>query len=745
MDKKKTAPPPAPGQEIEGQQPALDLLIGEKDSPESSSVDRKVFEALLADMKRLAGRVIELENGLNENPDHCTCPNSEFVCVDATAHVEAAEMYLKTARGKANKDKEAIEERKGKILLAVSNLIADSSYLTRNKMRGENDSQISKNIHTLTESLTDEIMELREPSTKDIAELLSAKRHYLRELGYNDIVTERPEEFEKLIRACSAHSAIKTYLKKLTSDAMDMSILNVPKVWREKWDKSLEGTPEGEKQRAIFEELADKANDYCRVFFGEEGLHPEVKNQNDIKELLTIVKNTLPDSPEKYSLLASAVAKLNIMHLVDYIETKIDANRLKTANEHLTKKLKAHQKTKPGEPAELFCSRDGNPDNYISIHDVDIPDPKQRFSIARKFITRDLQFTRDFRLEDIKDLLRFSIILTEEDSESQKKIDKAVEKVVGILLAIFGTDISEGRLRYSFNTGSTNGHSTGKHRAFHFTFWYRAQCESFGKDESGETRHDMIPIEVQIRPFMFKEEVQEDHKVYDDRKDAKIRKYMGMDTQYPEFIRNLCEAILYCDDYPDKAKRNIHYGFERPMKEKWVMTIVSMLNKRTSTGTLANEYTIRKIFENPKLIEKVRRVLNIYAKAESGIVRQHAGDIEEMRGESKPSLVRRFVKLLEREKMLNKTASVNHQEGNPTLIKPLKYDPEKDLEKINQMSNEEIIAEMMAMNGGWRLNLYNSMDESETHPFVESGLNTLAKRGLDVLDEYEQKLNKPKS
>jgi len=758
MEKRTKSQTPALGQEDQDQTqlaPAIkamtnspaDLnknndLAGRQSAPsaQASPVEMKVFEAMIAQIHSLTERVKKLENGSNYNADHCTCPQEEFKCVDAPAHVAAAAMYLKKAKKKANKDLEATEARKGHIIFALSELLADGGYLAAphhrgrgNKKRVRKDKKIGEKIKTLTENLTDKIMSLRDPSVKDISEIFVAEKERLAQLGYEDIISQKPKEFEKLIKACSARSPIKTYLRKLTSDSLDMAILNIPKIWREKLNQVTEGSPDSQKQLAVFQELALKANDYCDAFFGEGKLDPEVKNTNDIMKLMSLVKNTLPETPRKYGLLASAVAKLNIMHLVDYIESKIDYNLLNAINDHLTKKLNAHRQIMPDKSMELYCARDGNPDNWIAINDIDIPDPKQKFSIARKFITRDLQFTHDFRLEDIRDLLRFSIILSEQDSESVEKIDRAVEKVLGILMAIFGTDIPENRLRYSFENGSTNGDSTGQHRAFHFTFWYRVQCEALGKTVSGQTQHNMIPVEVQIKPFMSKEKVLDDHKIYEAKKYAKIRKYMGMDVEYPEFIRNLCEAILFCEDYPDKANRNLAHGFERPVKEKWVLTLVSMLNKRTTSGDLANEETIRKIFENPIVLEKVRRVLRIYSKKESEIVQQQARDINEMRQQSREKLMRRFAQFLD------------NKEQSAQMTSPFSDDAPNNLEKIKSMSNEEIIAAMMARHGGWRLDLYNKMRESEDHPFVETGINILAKRALKILDEYEQKLNQTKS
>lgn len=681
-------------------------------------------------------------SGHSENcSPSCTCAVEEFKPINRRSHIEAAGMYLNTAKERANQDKHEKEARKNSIIYALNEMIADPSYLAPKSFNGLNDSMVRKSVATLVDSLTEEIMSMREPTTRDIRVLFDARRNELRAFGYANIVQEKPEEFEKVLRASNAQSTIRTYLRKLTFDAMDMSTLDVPSIWREKFHLHGKDTEEAQKVMDDFQRLSEKANEYCAIFFGAEGLHPKVREEKDITELLNNVRNICPNKPEKYKIFAGSIAKLNIMHLVDYIYTKVSFPLLKAGTMHLKKKIDSHtERTAAG--LELLCARDDNPDHSVQINSIIIADHKDEMAIARKNISRDLQFTKEFRLEDIKDLFRLSIILTEEDSRSQEKIDAAIKKVVGILIAMFGTDIPEDRLKYSIESGCTNGNSTGNHRAFHITFYYRIQCKAFGKNRYGSTVHDMIAVECQIKPFMFREQVEEDHEIYKKLKDEKIRKFMGMDVPYPEFIRNLCEAIIYYDKLPDTAKRT-ESGFERNIKEKWVMTLLSMIIMGGEFSGLENEYTIRKICEDPILVKKVRMILDRYAEEKSSIVTQQMEDIAEMRKPGQKNMVaRRYKSVLAKSKRI---LDVIRESAYAKVNNSSKAEPVVEAGmKIEKMSQEGLVDGLMATFGGWREKIHARMKNGEERPEPETGINILAKRARQIIDAYARTIETAK-
>ena len=135
---------------------------------------------------------------------------------------------------------------------------------------------------------------------------------------------------------------------------------------------------------------------------------------------------------------------------------------------------------------------------------------------------KDLDNTRDYDITAVHDRIRARVILTKDDSRSAEAIERATKKVIAILCTIFGTDISKGRLRFGFDSGGTNHHSTGMHRAFHFTVRYRYQCRSNGENQWGTTKIKTIPVEWQIQLYMGSEERVSDHAEYASKKDRKI-------------------------------------------------------------------------------------------------------------------------------------------------------------------------------------------------------------------------------
>ncbi|GEM_PF-3897760 len=568
------------------------------------------------------------------NKLRCTCPDNDFVFHDRIPLVERAAGYFEAASKKAKEDLNIRERSKKAIINALYDLIFnESGALARAKLTDAQRLSAADNTSSYVEALADELMKINSPEVTDIIRFFGDKKPELRRFGINDVTKEHPAEFEGVLRATQAKEPIKTYLKKLIFDALDICRIDLMTVWREKATSSPDRKAE---QPGIFAS-ALKANEYCNAFLGPDGLDPEIRDLNDIDALQDVVKTTLPVTPKFYQKFVSAIAKINLMHLAEIIRTQLDFGRMAAVTEHLRKCLAMHTVTSKKGKKNLRCSSQRNPQHSVEVASIDVSDAKDEIAIARKFINKDLEFTRKFDLAAIQDLVRFQIVLTEEDSKSFEKIEAATRKIIAILCAIFGNDISQERLRESFSTGITNENSTGKHRAFHFTFRYRNQCRSSGSNQWGTTKLDIIPVEVQIRPFLFKDQADEDHRDYKARKDAKIRRYLGIDVPYIAFINDICDAIL--DFGMPKVCLKTDGGYERSLKEKTVMTLFSIFTRTIAeTGKPENEYTVRQICKDELLVQKIRKIAERYRERIASPLEAQKREIDEIRAAQKSEI-----------------------------------------------------------------------------------------------------------
>ena len=520
-------------------------------------------------------------------------------------------------------------------------------------------------VRNITEEITMEILKIKNPKIADIvkafkttAEDLTTQQ--LSSFDPKDLLEENEDFFKKLIEIVKAKKPIKTYLDWLIRGSEDIGILNLTRIWREKYPSY-----DPEKKIKELENIADsaqQANLWADIFFSKSGpgLHPDIKAIDHIDTLTeaectargidpnsfqrtglrNIIKETLPDNENSFQLFLSAVVKIYLMHLAETIRTQVDQDQMRVIREHLQKILTYYTKKTidgktllhlgvklPGDIREAFQFS-------CLCEQVEVPDEKSSESIARKSLEKDTDFTGDMDIASIHDKIRFGVMLTQEDSASPEKIEKATQKIIAVLSAIFGTDVSQGRLRYTFESGKTNPNSTGNHQAFHITFRYRYQCRSNGKNERGTHKIKTIEVEVQISKYMDSHEKLLDHDKYKINKDAKITSMTGMKVPFTEFITDICDALLSNYRFPEGSDRVFKQGeleelvFDDQPKEKWALTLFEILSKRDAEGNLVNGRSISELYRSQHQWEKIKKIITTFKIYEAKHIRDLRAKIE---------------------------------------------------------------------------------------------------------------------
>lgn len=469
--------------------------------------------------------------------------------------------------------------------------------------------------------LAEKLVRIKNISIDDIVHVFVEKEHWLKENGFalfdaSKTIMDNRDLFMDLIVILGARKPIKPYLEKLIHDTDDARLLDLTSIWREK-QPSYTQDIELKRERVSLFASAIKANEYCRTFFGEHHLHPEIAAINDLDILKKIVATTAPVDEEGFRRMVSAMAKINMMHLAETIRSQIDPGRMRVISQHLRKKLATYSRKKaPGSKLHVLHCCSGNSNDECEVAAISVPDEKSELAIARKFMDKDSDNTRNIEIEAIHDMIRFGVTLTKKDSKSPEKIEKATKKIIAIITAIFGTDISRGRLRYSFSSGITNENSTGKHEAFHFTIRYRYQCSSSGKNRWGTDKIKTIPVEVQIKKYMNQEEERQDHEKYARKKDKKIQRIMGMDMPFDEFLSDICDVLLSGYHMNDDVFRNDKIC-EFPVEEKLARILFRALTKRSADGTFVNTETLNALCGNPIAMDKIKKIIKKYIHYEA--------------------------------------------------------------------------------------------------------------------------------
>ncbi len=403
-------------------------------------------------------------------------------------------------------------------------------------------------------------------------------------------------------QAYDAKQTLPLHLIKFIPNVRDMMTLDLSAIWIE----HLQGN-EVHKRRQL-RQLAERANTYCKVFFGKEHpLHPEVVKINDLDVLQNIVSTTSPISEDKYWLYRSAIAKINAMHLALIIHAQVDFDRLQAESQHLRKRLHPHCK-KITKRRSLFHCGDGKNGKMIAL--LQVPSQKSEIAIALKLAEKDDLGRKDIDIGDIQDMLRCAVMLTKKDSKSVGSMEAAALEILAILIAKVGSDMSNKRLRYSFDRGVTNRNSTGQHRAVQLTWRHRSTCRSHERDDKNGHKVGVIPSEFQVRGYMSKTAREKDRKKYVAVKKDRIREMFGMNVTFTQFIVDVCDFILSDHDLPNIVKSD--KTIQSPTKIRLAHTIFLILMEKDVNGVLVNEKIIKELRENRQQWGKIQAVIDKY-------------------------------------------------------------------------------------------------------------------------------------
>lgn len=593
-DNKQIHTPETDQQQREAEQKVEDIVASVNTLSEESR--QHLFKLLHPEEKEVKGE--------------CTCDDHKFPQDQREACVDAAIRYYQLAL-QANEEK---KEKQHKQMLATKKTM--KAMITKS-MSGRRRKRYNSGANHMAEKIAEELVTIKDLKIQDIVHVIEGHARNINEKCRvtGSIIRNDQDSFNKLVELLEARKPVKIYLRKLIIDASDLRELNLERVWRERAAANGTNSDEAKKARESIEQLAQAANQYCASFFKPYMLHPEVEEANDFKRLSPIVKHTLPLTVDSWRMLISSVAKINMMHLVETIRSQVDFDQMKAASQHLEKFINARKKRLP-DMRELFTCGDPNNTkaaNSIVVESIRVAAEKKEESAARKYMDKGSENTKDYDAYNIKDWVRFRIMLTKKDSQDPERMRQATVKILSILTSLFGTDVIQERLRYAFENGGTNTNSTGKHEAFHITMRYRYQC--------GNGEIWTIPVEIQIQKYMDSMDSAEDHDDYVQKKDRKNTRIAGMDVTFYQFITDLCDFIL--SDYETVTQAEFcEDSMRRPEKEQIALILFMIITKRNQDGELENSKILREIFENEMQRAKVQKIVEIYKEYVSHVQRR---------------------------------------------------------------------------------------------------------------------------
>ncbi len=619
-------------------------LISEKEgttAPETKAEDPRIrqLEEQIHQYELQVGKILADDAEGEIRKTQCTCEEGDIKKIQRTPNYKAAaRFYNKAKRSSEEKLKEDARKERN-VCDCIHKMLRAQIGLPGDVQKDQHAHFLSEILPEIAAELTEELMKIKDIKILDIINVFKKKQHDLEQHDFpyfnaKKITEENGDFFDELISILHAKKPIKIYLEKLIHDVDDIRLLDLPSIWRER--SPAYSKEESTREHKSITESARQANEWTDVFFKDAGgLHPDIKAKNYLndltdeeceqreidsdspqrKGLCNVVAHTVPSDENRLKMLVSAMAKINMMHLAETIKSQVDLDQMHVIREHIKKILDLYiRKTFDGKT--ILNAGDENEEDAVVCESVDVPEEKSLEAIARKFMDKDAENTRDFDVNAIHDMIRFAVMLTKEDSESPEKMEKATKKTLGILYAIFGTDISQGRLRYTFDSGVTNGNSTGKHQAFHFTFRYRYQCKSNGKNKWETDKVRTVSVEVQIRKYMNSEEKLKDHLDYKQKKDRKITHVAGMNVTFTEFITDICDALLNDYEFLDEnkvSKETIEY----PVDEKLARILFRVLTRCDNEGVLLNGRTISELQQDNHQWQKIKDVIEKYKTYEA--------------------------------------------------------------------------------------------------------------------------------
>jgi len=358
--------------------------------------------------------------------------------------------------------------------------------------------------------------------------------------------------------------------------------------------------------------LANKANEILQeqeISISETA--EKLSTYQDFKQFLKDIRlrRNQPITFEKYKNLMDALLKIQVMHTINSIKLNVGEEHVNHLTSHITQVLKLYTATTKDGKTVLFSKPeldfsqvnsddlDSENDNYVVVASINIGNPKTLSSMVIKMLKKDSDFTKDFMPEDIKDILRFSVILAPAENDDLRQYRKDTKKIIAILMALFGTDIPQKRLRDGLVSGKSNESSTGKHRAFHFTMYPSIACRS---NRGSKDYLNSQSMEIQVVMPMNEEKEKKDHALYKRQQKIAIKRWFGLNfTSYENVLTALMSRILFAPESP------IHIGRSRySHKEEEAIILFRGILELINTESY--------IFEDPNLINMLRKIVDRY-------------------------------------------------------------------------------------------------------------------------------------
>lgn len=405
--------------------------------------------------------------------------------------------------------------------------------------------------------------------------------------------------------------------------------MDIRKAWQSRYS--------GREIDEFLMELMGKAKDYISYTFNPGFLGEELSNCRSLSDVQRFAQ-LLPVDEMSFGYLKKAHLFLRVMHLMLLHDSEVDASSYVDNSDNLRLEMEDFCMQLPDGGCYINPPRDtnGNPkpnfevDNYgMRVDRVEVAEGKPVYSAIDKVFRKDF-----YDMTDVGDFARMRIFLTKEDcydadgSFNEEKTEKALEKLLGIIISRLGNDIDEKTLDYSVSTGKTNAASKGAHKGIHFNLKYKSSCNANGLTVSGEPVTKSIEVEVQILAYMEKESYEDDHKSYQDSRKKLLFQKLGFENAFDNFVLDLISAVSNdkydfgfrstVDPFSDLSaideeirkvyERQIGIGdedlfpesvdLESFMKEGWILfsedkfrlfvLLLTILTKRDADGGLAN-------------------------------------------------------------------------------------------------------------------------------------------------------------
>lgn len=443
-------------------------------------------------------------------------------------------------------------------------------------------------------------------------------------------------------------------------------VMNLSKAWQSR-------CAEGGKDEFLVG-LMIKAKRYIEATFSAGFLGPELSTCTSLAEV-QLYANFLPVDEHSFDILKKAHLLLKVMHIVLLHESEVNEVSYVANSVNLREDIGDFGMSLPNGRCYLNPPRDkdGKPkadfevDNYgIEVDRVEVAEVKPLDSTIDKILRRDLYDTTE-----IGDFARMRIFLKKEDCYddngdfNKAKAEKAMEKVLGVIISRFGNSIDVDSLDYSLDTGKTNEASGGAHRGLHFNFKYKSSSNKNGlTEEEGDPITKAISVEGQILVYTAADEYNEDHDRYRESRRALLFKKLGFENGFDNFVMDLISAVSndkydfgfrsMTDPFADIKdvdgeirkvyERQCGFGdedlfpedvdMESLMKEGWILfskdrlrlfiLLLTILTKRGGDGELVNGRFIE--YMQRYFPGKLHKLLNKYARKLKGDEFKEGGD-----------------------------------------------------------------------------------------------------------------------